>query len=285
MWHFDGNSWTSVKLITSEGGQIEGAIELTSIYGFSSADIYAVGSRIIGYNPNPPPNFIDSSLIIHYDGSSWKKENTYNGSILTAIYGTSSSDIWAGGVENTLYHKTGNTWQRDSINIAVQPDYIFDVSSISSYGLNTYAMGNSNNNNTGNTIFYFFKRLNDTWAVQDSFLNSGYTFGIRLNQSKLQNLYSYGGGGIYRYNGTSWDIFFQTAYPISSMWGNSDNNIFAVGSQGRAYHYNGTDWQQIEALNYPQTDYTAVWTDGTEAFVVGHIDDAGLQKTIVWHGK
>lgn len=110
-------------------------------------------------------------------------------------------------------------------------------------------------------------------------------FGEKLNQSNLPSLYSNGAGGIYKYENNSWFPFFQTTYPIISMWGTDNENIFAVGSRGKAYHYNGGDWQQIEALNDSQTDYYAVWTEGTEAFVAGIIFANGVQKTIVWHGK
>jgi hypothetical protein len=69
------------------------------------------------------------------------------------------------------------------------------------------------------------------------------------------------------------------------MWGTNNSNIFATGYGGKAYHYNGTDWKQIVQLNNPQIIYSAVWTDGTEAFVVGYIFDGISEKTIIWHGK
>ena len=287
MWHYDGNSWTNVRLITSEGGQIDGAIDLTAIYGFSNTDIYAVGSRIVGYNPNPPPTFIDSSLIIHYDGSTWRRVNIYNGRLLGDIYGSSSNNIWAGGWEKKAFHYDGSKWEIDSINIIIPERFFFQISSIGSYNSNIYLIGNSTNNTTAESITYFFKRVNNIWVMQDSFSNFGGTnrFGWRLNQSSLPDLYSNGYGGIYKYNNTSWSNFFNTEDPISFMWGTSSNNIFATSMGGRAYHYNGTDWKQIEQLNDPKIDYYAVWTDGTEAFVVGHIYDGVYMKTIVWHGK
>lgn len=286
MWHFNGDVWTSVKLITSEGGQIEGAIDLTSIYGFSSNDIYAAGERIIGYNPNPPPNFIDSSLIIHYDGTDWRKVNVYKGRLIGDIYGSSQSNIWAGGWEKAMYHYNGNSWETDSIEVSVPLGYFFQVSSISSYNSIMYLIASSINDNTGVTIRYFFKRDNNSWVMIDS-MTSAVTdkFGEKLNQSNLPSLYSNGAGGIYKYENNSWFPFFQTTYPIISMWGTDNENIFAVGSRGKAFHYNGSDWQQIEVLNDPQIDYYAVWTEGTEAFVAGSIFADGVQKTIVWHGK
>lgn len=286
MWHYDGNEWTNMKLLTSEGGYIEGAIDLTSVYGFSSTDIYAAGERIIGYNPNPPPNFIDSSLIIHYDGTAWRKVNVYNGRLLGDIYGNSASDIWAGGWDKKMYHYNGSSWEIDSINISVPNGYFFQISSISSNNSKMYLTAYSNNDNTADEIRYFFKRENNSWIVIDSMTNNiSPKFGGRLNQSKLPNLYSNGQEGIYIYNNGVWLPFFQIIFPIISMWGTSNENIFAVGSHGKVFHYNGGDWQQIEVLNDLQTDYYAVWTDDTEAFVAGHIFADGFQKTIVWHGK
>jgi hypothetical protein len=62
MYHFDGTRWTDVKLSTTQGGTIQGAIDLFGIYGFGSNDVYAVGERIYD-NFTPPPNFLDSSLL------------------------------------------------------------------------------------------------------------------------------------------------------------------------------------------------------------------------------
>jgi hypothetical protein len=290
MWHYDGNNWTNVHLNTSEGGQIDGAIDLTSVYGFSSTDIYAAGEKLIGENPNPPPTFIDSSLIIHYDGSTWRQVNIHNGGSLNDIYGSSPNNIWAAGLGKNTFHYTGSGWETDSIKINVPDGFDFQVNTISSYNSNFYFMGYGNNNNTAESIFYFFKQVNTTWVMQDSFITyangsiSGNPFGARLNQSSLPDLYS-NGYGIFKYNNSSWSNIFNSVYPLSSMWGTSNNNIFTVGMAGREYQYNGIDWKQIEQLNNPQIDYYAAWTDGTEAFVVGHIFDGVYQKTIVWHGK
>ena len=284
MWHYDGNHWTNVHLNTTEGGQIDGATDLYSIYGFSNNDIYAAGERIIGYNPNPPPTFIDSSLIVHYDGSAWKRVNIYNGESLNDIYGSSSNDIWAGGQGKNLFHFNGNKWETDSINVNVPYGFTFQTNTISYYNSNYYLMGYGNNNSTGESIYYFFKRVSNSWVLQDSFsdINGGNPFGHRLCQSSLPDVYS-NGYGIFKYNNSSWNKIFNSDYPVSCMWGTGNNNIFAVSTG--VFHYNGTDWKQIEQLNNPQIDYYAVWTDGTEAFVVGHIFDGTYQKTIIWHGK
>ncbi len=132
MWHYDGNNWNDVVLSESKGGHIPGAFDLTTVFGFNSSDIYAAGERL-RTNLNPPPNFIDSSLIIHFDGTTWRKVNVYNGRLIGDIYGSSQLDIWAGGWEKTMYHYNGSSWETDSIEVSVPFGYFFQVSSISSY--------------------------------------------------------------------------------------------------------------------------------------------------------
>jgi hypothetical protein len=284
MWRYDKNEWINVKLLKSEGGYIDGAIELTSIYGFSSTDIYAAGERIIGYNPNPPPTFIDSSLIIHYDGTAWKKVNVYNGSPLRDINGSSASNIIAGGRYNTLYNYNGNIWQKDSINIQVPFGKSFHIESVNLGASVSYLVGYRSFEDMSDLTYYFFERVNSVWTKIDS--TSFAKFGEKLFRSPSGTLYSVGQGGVYKYEKLSWlNVFNITSAYIYGIWGTSDNNIFIAGNFGSVYHYNGTDWRRIEELNDPQIDYWAVWTDGTEAFVAGHIFAEGLQKTVIWHGK
>jgi hypothetical protein len=47
------------------------------------------------------------------------------------------------------------------------------------------------------------------------------------------------------------------------------------------YHYDGSDWRKI---NLPVSDEVAfydIWTDGREAFIVGHDGN----RTFIAHGK
>jgi len=282
MWHYDGNKWTNTHLLTSEGGQISGAIELASIYGFSGTDIYAVGKRIRP-NPTPPPNFIDSSLIIHYDGSAWRQVNIIAGSMLTYILGSSSNNIWACGNFNTLYHYDGNKWTRDSVLIDVPQNQAFHILSVAAGNSGTYLTSYTSFIDLSDTKTYLLKRENTSWVKTDS--SGFYTY--KLYRSSSGELYHAGYGGIYKNEGNQWVNIFSPNQYVAEMSASSDDNIFAVGQGGanKVYHYNGTDWKEIEQLTLPGADYWAVWTDGTEAFVVGHIYDAPYQKTIIWHGK
>ncbi|MDL1891917.1 hypothetical protein FBQ87_03365 [Sphingobacteriales bacterium CHB3] len=53
---------------------------------------------------------------------------------------------------------------------------------------------------------------------------------------------------------------------------------------GRVYHYNGSDWFEYPQLRLSDVSFQAVWTDGTETFVVGTTSGFPM-KTVVLHGK
>jgi len=288
MWHYDGNKWTDVKLnSTFQGGNIFGSITLSAVYGFSANNIYAVGNHNSS-NPNPPPNFLFTSLIIHYDGSAWTEVSLPSlGDVLLSVYGTSSNNIWTGGTD-ALYHYDGVKWTRDSILFTVPSGSFFQFSSFASYNSNIYSIGIAYNMNTGEITEYLFKENNSNLAVIDSFQRTqGWKFGAELWTSPNGTLYS-NGPSLFKYNGTGWTNIFQgRGGVITDINGINDNNLFITGNNGLAYHFNGTDWKDISANLSKNTNtvYRAVWTDGTEAFII-EIPQTGFpQKTVIWHGK
>ncbi len=55
MYHYDGKTWAPVKLTWPEGGTLTANTSgLSSIYGSSSNNIWAVGDQYFMINPNPP---------------------------------------------------------------------------------------------------------------------------------------------------------------------------------------------------------------------------------------
>ncbi len=91
--HWDGTLWTSQDY--QEG-------DLRGIFGFGPNDIWAVGSWSIDYNPY--------SLITHWDGKTWTtwKPQQYN--LLSALWGTSSSNLYAVGLSGLILHYDGKAW-------------------------------------------------------------------------------------------------------------------------------------------------------------------------------
>lgn len=285
MFHFDGVKWSSIDLSTNRGGLIPGAIDLRSIYGFSANNIYAVGQRIYS-NHNPPPNFLDSSLILNYNGTAWTEVSLPSaGNFLTSVYGTGSNDVWAGGV-NTLYHFDGAEWQRDTVLVSVPANSFFLFTSFAKYNENLYAVGYTNINNGLSENHYLFKEKDNNMSIIDSTINSFRSdWGITIWGSPEGNLYG-GDHIITKYNGSSWTNISHSDKPIIAIYGTSDNNIF-VSENKVVYHYNGTDWEDITGkLSDNRTSlYGGIWTDGTEVFIIEQPLTGGASKTVIWHGK
>ena len=88
IWHYDGSKW-------KEFGDFSGII-FSSIYGFSSTDVWATTS--------------DTGRIYHYDGSNWSLYQRFNfpGYSITSIkdiWGDSPNNVYAVGA---LYNTNGS---------------------------------------------------------------------------------------------------------------------------------------------------------------------------------
>lgn len=267
MWHFDGNKWTDVKLQKLQGGNLSGAMSLSKIYGFAANNIYAIGAYI-------EDNHL--SLLIHFDGASWKDVSIERGGYLISIHGNAPNDIWVVGDFNTIYHFDGISWKRDSIQMTIPPGKDLQVRSVASNNTGTFVAASLMNSLTGEQFYYLFKRTSNAWLAIDSTIGgNSASFGSILWTSPQGTLYSKGP--------SEWGKLIGHG-SIRSLNGTSDNNLFAVGDYGTAYHFNGTNWQPINVVNDGETLYTGVWTDGKEAFIIGNLFE-DRQKTIVWHGK
>jgi hypothetical protein len=288
MFHYNGTKWSTVKLTWSDGGPLPGAIDLSAIYGFGPNDIYAVGERIYD-NPTPPPNFLDSSLIIHYDGVKWKEIHINRGRFLVDISGSSISNIWAVGWEKySIYHYDGFLWQRDSINLNTQPSEFFQIYSISVFSdYELYALANTHVNELAKDIYYFLKFSNGGWVVIDSAVVEpgrvenkwGYS---KIWKSPWGTLYSIG-AGVFRWNGTGWTKVFDSEITLEGIFGTSEKNIFVVGHFGKVLHFNGNDWYQYPEFLSTGYIFRDVWTDSDEVFLLG-ISSTEF-KTYILHGK
>ncbi|MBI3788982.1 MAG: hypothetical protein HY276_12100 [Ignavibacteriales bacterium] len=170
MYHFDGKTWKPVGLNPIEGGTIAGPIDLSGIYGFGQNNIFAVGKHIYD-NPNPPPNFLDSSLIIHFNGQQWTEQKIKGGRFFTAIGGTSPSNVWAVGVTNILFHYNETLWKPDSVPVKIQADGFFQINALNENPSGeVFAIGNTYYNSLAKNVYYFFLKRSQVWTVVDSFV-------------------------------------------------------------------------------------------------------------------
>jgi hypothetical protein len=112
--HWDGTSWTQ-KQSPNPGPGSRG--ELTGVTGTSGGDVWAVGDFI-----SNTQNSTVSTLVMHWDGTSWKQAASPNpepDSInqLTSVSATSPDDAWAVGFfangtadQTLILHWDGKAW-------------------------------------------------------------------------------------------------------------------------------------------------------------------------------
>jgi len=84
MFRYDGVNWSTTKFHTREGGPITGPIDLRCVYSFSKNDVWAVGERDYEY-PVGSGKYIDSSIIIHYNGIIWHEHKVEGGRGLLTV--------------------------------------------------------------------------------------------------------------------------------------------------------------------------------------------------------
>jgi hypothetical protein len=121
--HWDGTSWTQ-KPSPNPGPGPGANSELTSVTATSGGDVWAVGDFI-----SNTQNVAVSTLVLHWDGTSWKQAASPNpepDSIdrLTGVSATSPNDAWAVGFfangtadQTLILHWDGTSWtQKPSPN-------------------------------------------------------------------------------------------------------------------------------------------------------------------------
>ena len=146
MYRYNGKVWKVVPISQLEGGPIPGNLDLSGgILGFGANDIWVVGSQVDSIN-QVTDQFVNSSLIIHWNGSNWQ-EYPVSGGTLLSIAGLSPDDIWASGNE-VIFHYNGSSWQKLAVPMPPQgmrfttiaevaPNDVYTIGSVNSVTADT----------------------------------------------------------------------------------------------------------------------------------------------------
>ncbi len=190
---------------------------------------------------------------------------------LFAIWGKSSSDIWAVGRYGTVVHSTDGKSFASTSN---QPTNTWDLTSVWGEGGTVYVGG-------GYGMVFATITAGTMWMDRSQ---AGGTpiYGI-WGPGTGGELYTVGGSGqgtgwINRSSdgGKSWNMAEmnqkQGVDYLNGIWGTSTKNIYAVGNQGKIYHTDDgaayMNWK--EQMSQPSTWISAVWgADATHLVAVG----------------
>lgn len=273
VYHYDGKEWKIVR------SSIVGNLAVEDIFGFSPVDVWAVGSRVYP-NPNPPPNFVDSCFIAHFDGTTWAEIQEPPMQGIMCIWGRSSKDIYAGSEDGNILHYDGMDWTATHVLDSLQFISIGGDASV------VFAGGAVNVN--GNYPVVMYENRGAGWTligmqtVSDNYQNPHFGYSAIFSPAP-EVIYS-STFGVFKWNGTGWDRVLQSDVAVRGLCGTSSNNVLATGWGPVVYHWNGVDWKDIPAATkgLPANSLVSgVWTSPDEIFAVGW---DGLQSYII-HGK
>jgi hypothetical protein len=205
MTHFNGSSWSQVSLPDVGIGQIEG------IVAFSSSSAYAVGWQGAPGEPR-------QTLVLNWNGATWSTDPspdvTTLDNELTAVDGTSETDIWAVGSTRTdEFHQQTLSIHRDASGWSVVPTP--NPSASSSASLTTVAAPAPDAAFAGDTFIASFgpEVLHDSsLQISAGFSNWGYP--IPIQGALTLSGFSFAGQrdiSILRASGTSEPIEVGTA--------------------------------------------------------------------------
>lgn len=187
-------------------------------------------------------------LIIDDNGGSWSVMR--RGYPTEAVWGSSSSDVFAVGDYGSILHYNGTTWSPMASGTEEHLSGIWgsaanDVFAVGDYG----------------TILHY----NGTaWSLMDSADAGGDRTGIW--GSAANDVFAVNENGtILHYDGTAWSLMYTgTDEQFWGIWGSAPNDVFAVGNKGffggLIMHYNGIAWSQMA---YGGSDLD--WIGGTSA--------------------
>lgn len=265
--HYDGNIWTPQNFHISQGGTIQGIVSVWGIFGFSREDIWVVGARY-HYNPTPTKNYDISSLLVHFNGSTWD-EVPIAGQGLYSVWGTSSNRMWAGGDSGQVFYFDGSSWASEAVDFfptAGDTRYYssFAGTATSEPMATIYGFCPTN----GYEPKYLMQRESGHWVLLDSLTSTANQI-YSLWMSPTGQLF---GAGLYlsHWTGTAWTAQRGSPQqPVLCTFGSSDDNRFAAGYGGLLSHFNGVDWVDLPLISGDLSFFYRGWTDGSRVFLLG----------------
>ncbi len=283
--HYKDNKWEKMDSGVSSGNY------LNAVWGTSATNLYAVGGSF------------QDTIIIHYDGDSWKPIEYSGSNWLTDIGGLSADNIYITGKDGLLLHYDGSQWRK--ITLPQDDQYISDLERIFIMNNKLFFGGRSivyfdgenfsnisidndlrvdaiwsddsdqilvaamsmdlENSSMGSSIYQY---KNNSWAIKNPKINQVFS----LTKTRAYAVGEY--GTIKVFDGSQWQTMQSgTKNSINGIWADAEDNVFAVASKGLILHYDGTKWSTMET-NYSslsQYNLNAIWgSSGSDIYAVGN---------------
>jgi hypothetical protein len=151
---------------------------------------------------------------------------------LYGVWGSSSSDVFAVGLNGTILHYNGSNWSTMTSGTTEGLNGIWGSSAN-----NVFAVGG-----TAEGVILHYNGSAWTLMLSGSIAPMEGIWG-----SSASDVYAVGDAGtILHYNGSTWSAMTSgTSEDINAVWGTSHSNVFAVGAAGTILHYDGNTWSAM----------------------------------------
>ena len=276
---------------------------LVQIFGFSNNDVFVRGdSRRCDYPTNPSQCWEAIPALHRYDGTTWAGVPGNLGKTLKEVWGSSGTDLWAGGLSNgELERFDGTAWSTVKVSTSDGFGSLWgksanDIYAVGHRGPPTPTRLWHYNGVTWmpTTVEGVTRFLGSLTATEALVLGGGIfngssvkwlpsptaeTYFVHAWGTGPQNLYalSTSGGfysGVYRYDGSKWTHLRRgiTAQDLQVIRASSRSSIFAVSAQGTVVRYDGTRWTAMSSGYVAPVGQT----------VDLRMNDAGAGATLFW---
>jgi len=270
LWHYDGSNWKQVP--SPEG------CNANSIFGFSANDIW-LGSY--------------AGKIFHYDGTNWNQNFVYgppnSDPIITEIYGTSPTDIYAIGSlafynsdttgRGFILHYFGGGWREEY------------VAAIQGLNFGDFML------QEGSKVFFVGWDTQDTEVIFQysnsrllEIIKSSADIGLIHMALLGGKVYFLLGKDLSRYVDGNFEKIVTLDINISNigyqLYGRNLKDIFLIVGDG-IEHYNGDNIQYLYRLptTSPFIYARSLIFENDVFFVLNYTDPSNFSKTLILHGK
>jgi hypothetical protein len=198
--HWNGRDWTAVP--SPNRGFLDDNNRLLGVAAVASDDVWAVGELDGSLSGGGR-----ASILLHFDGTSWRAVDHPCGVGLRAVSASSADDVWAVGAGTTC-HFDGSSWTpaRPAAPVAGRR---LDLSGVAVLG------------------------PTEAWAVGRTVYGCG---------ERVCTI-----GEVQRWNGAGWTTFATPGVDVRGVHAVAPDDVWAISLNDGLLHFDGTGWAHVPA--------------------------------------
>ena len=238
---YDGVQWHTDRIETPQGS----AVEFRCIWGAGPNDVWVGGYQ--------------GQYLWHYDGTGWTPVPSGNpqASPHTALWGSSSTDVYSGDRDGRVAHYDGTSWQL----IGDQGSFVRDIWGSGPTDIWFVVNSDQVEHFDGQTwTSHFVARRLFTRSIYGAGPTAVFLLGSDIDSP--QDL-------LFFYDGQSWaQISKPPSHAAGDMWVSPSSKVYVMGN-GSVFSYDGSSWTE-KNLAPKSSNLTALWgLDNCDVYAFG----------------